>query len=429
MNTLATIKIWNNRVGAILWDEQKNVGVFEFDLSFFDLNLDISPIHVSLADAKKGRRVFSFPFLNFETFKGLPGFLADSLPDKFGNQMIDAWLAQHGRDKLSFNSVERLCYIGKRGMGALEFEPEANQIEQTSSVLEIEELVKFATVILDERNHFQTDLNSEHGFSDILQVGSSAGGARAKAIIAYNVATNEVRSGQIDGLDGFDYWLIKFDGVTNNQLGDPKGYGNIEYAYYLMATASGITMMESQLKKENSRAHFMTKRFDRLNNEKIHMQTLCGLAHFDYNLPGSYAYEQVFQIMREMRLPYSDMEQLYRRMIFNIMARNQDDHTKNISFLMDKTGKWSLSPAYDVTFAFNPTNFWLKSHQMSSNGKRENISLDDVLAVAKNVNIKRPKTIINEVRNAILNWKNFANSAEIETKQIEEIERLFNLLM
>ena len=431
MNTLATIKIWDKRVGVILWDETKNVGSFEFDKSFVALNLDISPVQVPVASAKNGRRVFSFPFLNFETFKGLPGFLADSLPDKFGNQMIDAWLAQQGRDLQSFNSVDRLCYIGKRGMGALEFEPESQQKLPLSTKLEIQELVKFASSILDDRDHFHTNFNEENGYSDILQVGSSAGGARAKAIIAYNKTTGEVRSGQIDGLEGFDYWLIKFDGVTNRQLGDPKGYGNIEFAYHLMAKAAGIKMTECELKKEHSRAHFMTKRFDRVAGEKIHMQTLCGLAHFDYNVPGAYSYEQTFQVIRELRLPYRDSEQLFKRMVFNVMARNQDDHTKNISFLMDKSGTWSLSPAYDVTFAYNPTNFWLKTHQMSINGKRDNdtITIEDILTIAKNNSIKKPKQLVEEVRNAVLNWNNYAIASEIEPNQASEIQNLFNLFL
>ena len=429
MNTVAAVKIWNRKVGAVLWDESKNVGVFEFDKNFIDSGLDLSPITLSLSEANKGRRVFSFPFLNFETFKGLPGLLADSLPDKFGNQVIDAWLAQQGKTAQSFNPVDRLCYIGKRGMGALEFEPESGSTNIPSNKLEINALVEFAKEVLAERALFQTNLKDEKGFSDILQVGSSAGGARAKAIIAYNQKTGEVRSGQIDGLEGFDYWLIKFDGVTNHQLGDPKGYGNIEYAYYLMATAAGINMMESELKIENQRAHFMTKRFDRVNNQKMHMQTLCGLAHFDYNMPGSYSYEQALMVMRQMQLPYPDMEELFRRMIFNVMARNQDDHTKNISFLMNSDGKWSLSPAYDVTFAFNPSNFWLKAHQMTINGKKENIELNDILTLAKNVNIKKPQQIIDECREAILKWDEFAEKALIPSAQQKEIKSLFNLLM
>jgi len=429
MNTLAAIKIWNHRVGAILWDESKNVGFFEFDKDFVKLPFDLSPLILPIEDARKGRRVYSFPFLNYETFKGLPGLLADSLPDKFGNQVIDAWLAQQGRSAQLFNPVDRLCYIGKRGMGALEFEPESGQLATPSNPLEIEALVQFSREVLDQRAIFKTNLQSENGFSDLLQVGSSAGGARAKAIVAYNPSTGEVRSGQIDGLAGYDYWLIKFDGVTNHQLGDPKGYGNIEYAYYLMAQAAGITMMESQLKKENQRAHFMTKRFDRLNNQKLHTQTLCGIAHFDYNMPGAYSYEQAFQIMRQMQLPYTDMEELFRRMVFNIMARNQDDHTKNISFLMNPEGKWSLSPAYDITFAYNPSNFWLKSHQMTINGKKDDLNLTDVLTVAKNVHLKKPTQLIQECREAIVRWGEFADAAFINSEQQAEIKGFFNLLM
>ena len=429
MNNFAIVKIWGKKVGVVFWDITKNVAVFEFDKVFLDSSLDISPIHLSLKKTSSNRTVYTFPYLNFETYKGLPGFIADSLPDKFGNQIINAWLAQQGRAIESFNPVERLCYIGKRAMGALEFEPEIENKKATSSVLEIDDLIAFAKLVLDEKADFHTNLKNKEGFSELLQISSSAGGARAKAIIAYNQTTGEVRSGQIDGLDGFEYWIIKFDGVTNQQLGDPKGYGNIEYAYYLMAKEAGITMMESQLKKENNRAHFMTKRFDRVAYEKIHMQTLCGLAHFDYNQPGMYSYEQCFQIMRELRLSYTDQEQMFRRMVFNIMARNQDDHTKNISFLMNKDGNWKLSPAYDVTFAYNPSNFWLQFHQMTINGKKSAIVLSDVLAVAENMNIKNPKRIIEEVKNSILNWHNFAQLAEINKDVQKEIDLLFNHLL
>jgi serine/threonine-protein kinase HipA len=420
---VASVKIWNHKVGVVLWDAQQNTGVFEFDKNFPKLGLDISPIMMPITTIGKGQRVFSFSGLNPETFKGLPGLLSDSLPDKFGNQIIDAWLAQQGKNSQDFTAVDRLCYIGKRGMGALEFEPVSNAFKENSNKIEIEELVKFAKEVLDERNEFHTNTDSEKGYSDILQVGSSAGGARAKAVIAYNETTHEVRSGQIDGLEGFDYWLIKFDGVTNHQLGDPKGYGNIEYAYYLMALDAGITMSESKLMTKNNRSHFMTKRFDRQNNQKIHMQTLCGLAHFDYNMPRSYSYEQAFQVVRQMKLPYSDSEELYRRMVFNVMSRNQDDHTKNISFLMFPDGKWQLSQAYDITYAYNPDNFWLKSHQMSVNGKRENIQLEDLLAVAKNVTIKKPLEIIKSCNDVVANWGNYATKAGIETTQKEQIKK------
>ncbi|PJJ10370.1 serine/threonine-protein kinase HipA [Flavobacterium sp. 1] len=421
MVAVADVKIWNHKVGVVLWDKQRNYGVFEYDKQFFKLGLDLSPIMMPVADAQRGRKIFSFPQLNPDTFKGLPGLLSDSLPDKFGNQIIDAWLVQQGKSSSDFNPVDRLCYIGKRGMGALEFEPASSSPAEKSNPIEIQELVKFAKEVLDVRSDFHSDMDSEKGFSDILQVGSSAGGARAKAIIAYNKTTGNVRSGQVDGLEGFDYWLIKFDGVTNHQLGDPKGYGNIEYAYYLMAVDAAITMSESKLMTENNRSHFMTKRFDRQNNQKIHMQTLCGIAHFDYNQPRAYSYEQAFQIMRQMKLPYSDMEELYRRMVFNVMSRNQDDHTKNISFLMFPNGEWKLSPAYDVTYAYNPDNFWLKAHQMSVNGKRENILLEDLLAVAKNINLKKPKPIIDLCNQVLSDWSDYAVKSGIESAQIEQI--------
>ena len=425
---VASVKIWNHKVGVVLWDARQNIGVFEFDKNFPKLGLDISPIIMPIAAVDKGQKVLSFPSLNPETFKGLPGLLADSLPDKFGNQIIDAWLSQQGKNSKEFTSVDRLCYIGKRGMGALEFEPVNSITKENSNTIEIEELVKFAKEVLDERNEFKTSTDSEKGFSDILQVGSSAGGARAKAVIAYNETTHEVRSGQIDGLEGFDYWLIKFDGVTNHQLGDPKGYGNIEYAYYLMARDAGINMSESKLMTENGRSHFMTKRFDRQNNQKIHMQTLCGIAHFDYNMPRAYSYEQAFQVVRQMKLPYSDSEELYRRMVFNVLSRNQDDHTKNISFLMFPDGKWQLSPAYDITYAYNPDNFWLKAHQMSVNGKREKFSLEDLLAVAKNVAINKPLEIIKKVQDVVTNWEHYARISGIETLQKQQIsEQLINL--
>jgi serine/threonine-protein kinase HipA len=423
MVAIADVKIWNKKVGVVLWNEQKNLGVFEFDKSFLKLGLDISPLMMPIGESQKKNSIFSFPMLNPETFKGLPGLLSDSLPDKFGNQIIDAWLAQQGKNSSDFNPVDRLCYIGKRGMGALEFEPANIVTIENSNPIQIQELVKFAKEVLENRTDFHTNIDTEKGFSDILQVGSSAGGARAKAIIAYNVSTGEVRSGQVDGLDGFDYWLIKFDGVTNQQLGDPKGYGNIEYAYYLMVLDCGITISESKLMTENGRSHFLTKRFDRQNNQKIHMQSLCGLAHFDYNQPRIYSYEQAFQVLRQMKLPYTDMEELYRRMVFNVMARNQDDHTKNISFLMFPNGEWQLSPAYDITYAYNPDNFWLKAHQMSVNGKRENITLEDLLAVAKNVNIKKPKIIIELCNKVLSNWRMYAEKSGIDNIQINQIEK------
>jgi len=424
MNTLAKVNIWNEMVGAVAWDDVKGYATFEFEESFLKKDLDLAPLKMSIAEAKNGKRIFSFTNLNKETYKGLPGLLADSLPDRFGNRLIDVWLAQQGRNPDSFNPVERLCYIGKRGMGALEYEPILAPFDQTSAQLELGELVKLAKKILDERFDFKTNLSkkNESSLLEILRVGTSAGGARAKAIIAYNPETRDVRSGQIDNLKNYEYWIIKFDGVSDKKLGDPKGYGRIEYAYYLMAKESGIKISESKLLFEDNYAHFMTKRFDRIDNDKLHMQTLCALAHFDYNYPSSYSYEQAFQVIRQLKLSYENTEQLFLRMIFNVIARNQDDHTKNISFLMDKKGNWSLAPAYDVTFAFDPKNKWMKSHQMSINGKYDDINRNDILSLAKNMNIKKAGQKIENIIDAVSRWRDFAKEAKVSAEQIKYIQ-------
>lgn len=424
MNTVAKVNIWNEMVGAVVWDESKDYATFEFEESFLKKDIDIAPLRMPIAEAKNGKRIFSFPNLNKETYKGLPGLLADSLPDRFGNRLIDVWLAQQGRNSESFNPVERLCYIGKRGMGALEFEPILAPLNQTSTQLELNELVKLAKKILDERYNFKTNLSkkNESSLLDILRIGTSAGGARAKAIIAYNPKTKDVRSGQIDNLENYEYWIIKFDGVSDKKLGDPQGYGRIEYAYYLMAKDCGIKMNECNLLFEDKHAHFMTKRFDRIENNKLHLQTLCAMAHYDYNYPSSYSYEQAFQVLRQLKLSYESNEQLFLRMVFNVIARNQDDHTKNISFLMDKNGKWSLAPAYDVTFAYDPKNKWMKSHQMSINGKFDDINRKDILTLAKNMNIKKANQKIDNIIEVVSKWVDFAKEAKVKVEQIKYIQ-------
>ena len=419
---VAEIKIWDKYVGAILWDVRTGVSTFEFDPGFGRNNWDIAPLTMSLTDAVNGRK-FSFPDLPLNTYYGLPGLLADSLPDKFGNQLIEVWLATQGRQPGSMNPVERLCYMGKRGMGALEFHP-ATRIERgASNNLEVADLVKLTQKAINLKSDLKTNLTADesHALLDIIRVGTSAGGARAKAVIAINKHSS-VKSGQLDAPEGYTHWLIKLDGISNDQLGDPKGFGRIEFAYYKMALDCGITMSESRLLEESGRAHFMTRRFDRIeHNRKLHMQTLCGLCHFDYNNPNAYAYEQAFQAMRSLRLPYTDAEQLYRRMVFNVISQNNDDHTKNISFLMDQTGQWSLSPAYDMTYAYNPSSLWLAQHQLSVNNKRIDINRNDLLAVANQMNIKRAKEIIEQVREVISNWKEYAAGADIPESQIRAI--------
>lgn len=431
MNAVARINIWGNFAGAVAWDDKNGNAVFEFDSGFLKKGLDISPLIMPVGNPDAKGNKYSFPNLNAETYKGLPGLLADSLPDKFGTAVIAAWLARQGRGISGFNSVEHLCYLGKRGMGALEYEPAFKDFESPSNPVVIEELVKIAGEILKEKKGLKTNIHKDasNGLLDIIRVGTSAGGARAKAIIAYNPVTGDVKSGQIDGLRDFEYWIIKFDGVEDKELLNPKGYGKIEYAYYLMAIECGIKMSGCRLLNENGRAHFMTKRFDRLGSEKLHMQTLCGLAHYDYNDPYSYSYEQAFQVMRQMKLSYTEMEEMYRRMVFNVVARNQDDHTKNISFLMDEKSVWRLSPAYDLTYAYDPENKWLKAHQMSVNGKREDIDKQDLLAFAKNMNIKKGKDIIEKIIETVSRWRSFAEKAGVNPAQIKAVEKthLINL--
>ena len=427
MVIVATVILWNKTVGAVLWDSKKQFAIIEFEKSFLKRGMDISPIIMPLSELQKGNTIFSFPNLPKETFFGLPGLIADSLPDRYGNKIFDAWLARQGRDLQSVNPVERLCYTGKRGMGALEYKPVLHPSRDfKSDPVEIEEMIKLADEILNEKNNVKAnfDKESEKALLDIIKVGTSAGGARAKAVIAYNEMTGEIRSGQADVPENYSHWIIKFDGIKQKELGDPKGYGRIEFAYHNMAVDCGINMMECKLLEENERAHFMTKRFDRLNgNEKLHLQTLCAIAHYDYNDPNSYSYEQAFHVMRQLKLHYPDAEQLFRRMVFNVIAKNLDDHTKNISFLMDKSGRWTLAPAYDVTYAFNPESKWTRRHQLSINGKRDDITIEDLMTVGKEMNIKKSKEIINKIKEVVGAWPEYARQAAIPKSQIEPISK------
>ena len=421
-------------IGAVSLEDgspSNNVAAFQYDPAFARSGIEVSPIVMPLTD-----RVHLFPDLPRNTFHGLPGLLADSLPDKFGNVLIDAWLATQGRTPESFNAVERLCYTGTRGMGALEYVPATGPKPQQAQNMEIDALVKLASEVLSHRNDLQTsfaDASKTEHLRDILRVGTSAGGARAKAVIAWNPQTNEVRSGQVTAGSGFEYWLLKFDGVTGNkdkELEDPKGYGAIEYAYALMAADAGITMSESRLLEENGRRHFMTRRFDRLaGGEKLHMQSLCALAHFDFNNPGAYSYEQALLVIRQLNLPMATIEQQFRRMAFNIIARNQDDHVKNIAFLMDKAGQWSLAPAFDMTYSYNPNGTWTARHQMSMNGKRDGFMMTDFRACAKNASMKRGRaeTIIDEVRTAVAKWPRYAEQAKVMNSWYEQIQRTLRL--
>ena len=423
----AIIKLWGKDVGAVSWLNERGYAIFEYDPDFFKAGVDISPIHMGIDSARQGDAIFSFPALNRETFRGLPGLLADTLPDKFGNAIIDAWLARNGRDSAGFSPVERLCYTGSRGMGALEFRPMVSPRLNRSVPVEIAELIQLAQEIMNQRFSLNVNLGRKQkvdseAIMDILRVGTSAGGARPKAVIAMD-DQGHVISGQAQVPAGYDYWILKFDGVNDLELGEPKEYGRIEYAYYLMARAAGIEMTECRLLEEQGRAHFMTRRFDRQGGEKIHMQSLCGLAHYDFNMAGAYGYEQVFAVMRKLRLSKAEAVQQYRRMVFNVIARNQDDHTKNIAFLLDKNGKWRLSPAFDMTYSHNPSGKWTNQHQMSINGKRDKFQLADLIAVGESISLPMPGKIIQEIIEVVRNWVRFAEKAGLQKKRVAEIAR------
>jgi serine/threonine-protein kinase HipA len=430
----AEVKIWGHLAGAVAWDEKTGIASFEYDPEFKKLNLDLAPLKMPVSSSRK---IISFPELRkdkdaeYDTFKGLPGLLADVLPDKYGNQLINMWLAQQGRPQDSMNPVEMLCFIGTRGMGALEFEPATFKESKRPFSIEIESLVDIAQKILSKREAFNTSLqkDDEKAMIEILKIGTSAGGARPKAVIAYNEKTGEVRSGQTKAPKGFEHWLIKLDGVSEIQLGASKGYGRVEMAYYNMARACGIEMMPSRLLEENGRAHFMTRRFDREGGDiKHHIQTFCALKHFDYNLVTSFSYEQLFQTMRELKLSYPDAEQMFRRMVLNVIARNCDDHTKNFSFRLKREGKWELAPAYDVCHAYKPDHRWVSQQALSINGKRTDITKEDLLAVGRSIKNKKGENIIEEINDTVIQWKKFADDVNVLPELRDEIGRtLLNL--
>ena len=425
MITSAFIHIWGKRVGAIAWDDERGLASFEYEPSFLTNNWDLAPLQMPIFGA--ANQVFSFPELRGSaTFKGLPGLLADVLPDRYGNSLINAWLASHGRPADSMNPVELLCFIGKRGMGALEFEPVSPKAHHGSSKIELTSLIHIAQEILLGKQNFNADLSRDDAkaLSDILKIGTSAGGARAKCVIAFNPDTQEIRSGQADAPKGFGHWLIKFDGVSDLQIGNTTGYGRVEMAYSLMAKEAQIEMTECRLLEENDRAHFMTKRFDReQGQEKVHVQSFCAISHYDFTEITLFSYEQLFETMRMLLLPYTDAEQLYRRMVFNVMARNCDDHTKNFSFMMDKKSQWRLAPAFDICHAYRPGSAWVSQHSLSINSKRTDITRNDLQQVAKKMNIKKADAIIDQVHAAVSKWTAFATQTNVNKDLTEAIAK------
>lgn len=414
MVDVARVKMFGMNVGTFRWDDAYDVARFEYDRQFVGKGIEPSPLMMPVQQG----RIFSFGNLNKEVFNGLPGMLADSLPDTYGRALFDKWLALTGRTVS--NPIETLCFLGQRCMGALEFEP-ATGPAATDMKIEIDSLVEVAKEALSKKEKFGTNLDTDRkaAIAEILRLGTSAGGQRAKAVIAYNKETGEVRSGQVQAPEGFDYYLIKLDGVsTEAGFKETENFGRLEYSFSLLAKECGIDMTACSLIEENGRAHFLTKRFDRVNGEKIHMQTLCGIAHYDFHLRRAYSYEQAFNVMRRLRLPYTQAEEMFLRMAFNVVIRNQDDHTKNISFLMDKTGKWKLSPAYDLGFAYNPKGTWTDTHQMSINGKFDDITRQDLLACAASNNIKKANEMIDKVCEVVSRWPETAKNCGVPQEMI-----------
>ncbi len=430
--TVADVVLWGKKIGAIFWDAQRELGIFEYDSEF----IEVSGIEPSPFKMKKRKGQFSFAGEPKETFKGLPGLLADSLPDKFGNALIDSWLAQKGRSLSEFSPVERLCYIGRRGMGALEYIPAISELKKENDKdIILSEMVELASKILNDRKNIKGKINDdeeeiEETMKKLLVIGSSAGGARAKCLIAYNETTGEIRSGQVKNPNGFDYYLLKLDGVDKNKdketLSDPQGYGRLEFAYYKMAIDCQIKMEDSRLVEENGRAHFLTKRFDRAKGKKIHMQSLCGLQHYDFNMAGAYSYEQAMDTIRKSVSsgPKKALEQQFRRSAFNVISRNQDDHTKNIAFLMNQKGEWSLSPAFDVVFSYNPNGPWTSKHQMQINGKRDNFKIEDLIELGKKADLSeiKVKRIIKDISVVVSKWKDYFEEAKVTNELVEMVD-------
>lgn len=431
MTSIAEVRLWGRTIGAVSLQPGDQFAAFEYVPEFVDSSIELAPLQMPLAS-----RIYRFNDLSLQSFYGLPGLLADSLPDRFGNALINAWLARQGRRADEFNTIERLCYTGERGMGALEFKPAIGPDPSQSNSIDINALVDLASDILNQRQQLKNSLQTDQrqaALQQILKIGTSAGGARAKAVIAWNPDTNEVRSGQVPAAEGFGYWILKFDGVSNNrdkELADPQGFGAIEFAYSNMAKACGINMHECRLLEEHGRRHFMTRRFDReIDGSKLHMQSLGAMDHLDFNQAGAHSYEQALLVIRRLNIGMQAMEQQFRRMAFNIVARNQDDHVKNIAFLMNKSGDWSLSPAYDITYSYNPDGDWTSAHQMTMNGKRDGFDMNDFESCARVASLKRgsARAIVEEVIETVSLWEKFATEAEVDAATVKSIQQTLRL--
>lgn len=422
---IVEVRIWGRAVGAVALDPKLGYYVFEYQPAFLRSGIDLAPLTMPVAAASEP---FAFPDLPELTYRRLPGMLADALPDDFGNTLIDAWMAREGVTKSKITSLDRLAYMGKRGLGALEFKPARGpRRSKSSTAIQLSALVESARrAVLGE---IDTDTHAEAALAQIIQVGTSAGGARAKAVVSWNPRTHEIRAGQFDVQPGFEHWLIKFDGMgPDERLGVGQDYGRIEYAYHLMAVAAAISMSPCRLLEENDRAHFMTKRFDRDGNTKHHLQTLCGLAHLDYRQKATHDVSQLFLTIDRLGLGYTALEQAFRRVAFNVMTANCDDHTKNVSFLLREGGTWELAPAYDVTHAYNPKGEWTYQHLMSVNGKFADISRDDLMVVADRFGVGTAPQVLHDVREAVSSWPDFARQADVSPAEVRRIKEHHQLL-
>ena len=419
-------------VGYLAYTDDTGMATFEYTQEWVNDGFSLSPLHMPLSN-----RTFTFPLLSWNTYRGLPPVFADSLPDDFGNALIDAWLARRGQDKSQFKAIDRLLYTGTRGMGALEYQPTNGPDEDESEPILIGELVGMAQKVLDSRNNLQLSDHEESSMAKLLQIGTSAGGARAKAVIAVNEARTEIRSGQVTAPDGFEHFLLKFDGVeehqsSNQSFGDPKGYGVMEYVYHLMAKEVGINMSHCELLREEntSRAHFMTKRFDRGLGQKHHVLSLCGIAHADFRQPGAFSYEEMLAIARQIGLSNQEQEQIYRRMVFNVVARNHDDHTKNWSFLVNDNYQWTLAPAFDLAWSYKVGSPWVETHQLSLAGKRDNFERNDLLSVANLISNLRPSKasqIIEDTIRVVSGWRELAEAEGVPVLLRDSVWNSFRL--
>jgi serine/threonine-protein kinase HipA len=422
------VRIWGQRVGAVALDERLGYYAFAYEPAWRRAGIELAPLTLPLGDR---RSVFLFPSLPDATFHRLPGMLADALPDDFGNALIDAWMAEHGFEKSQVTPLDRLAYMGKRGVGALEFKPTRGSHSESAAPLEMKSLVENARKLVE--GNLAIDAHARAAIANIIQVGTSAGGARAKAVIAWNPRTNTIRSGQFDAAEGFEHWLLKFDGVGKYpELGAAADYGRIEYAYHLMAKAAGVDMSECRLLEENSRAHFMTRRFDREVRDgktiKHHVQTLCAMDHLDFKQRGTHSYAQLFMAVARLHLEDRALQQVFRRMAFNVMARNCDDHTKNFAFRLKQGGGWELALAYDVTHAYNPRGEWTYQHLMSVNGKFNEIGREDLLVEAERFSVSRPASLLQDVRSALENWPAFSTEAGLSHSTADRVSADFRLL-